>query len=140
MFSKAVALLALVAAGLAAPQYRTEPSSPSSPPEAIVSSSFNGPNPDGSYQYNYETEKGTKVSQEGSVIPSSDQENKEGALSVSGAYSYVGDDGVPIQVTYVADENGFRPVGDHFPVSPPIPEAILKGLEWIAAHPEEDNL
>ncbi|XP_074106242.1 endocuticle structural glycoprotein SgAbd-3-like [Cotesia typhae] len=140
MFSKAVALLALVAAGLAAPQYRTESSSPSSPPEEIISSSFNGPNPDGSYQYNYETNKGTKVSQEGALLPSSDPENKDGALSVSGAYSYVGDDGVPIQVTYVADENGYRPAGDHLPVSPPIPEAIVKGLEWIAAHPEEDSL
>lgn len=57
-----------------------------------------------------------------------------------GSYSYTAPDGTRISVTYVADENGFVPVGDHLPTPPPIPEAILKALAYIEAHPEENEL
>lgn len=35
----------------------------------------------------------------------------------------------------MANEEGFQPQGAHLPTSPPIPEAILRALDWIAAHP-----
>nr|QGT33357.1 cuticular protein 4 [Microplitis mediator] len=132
MFSKALIVLAIVAAALAAPQYQSE----SSTPIPIISESRNGPNPDGSYSWSYETANGILAREQGSLVQS---DNKE-ALSVSGGYKYIGEDGNPIEITYTADENGYQPQGAHLPVAPPIPEAILKALEWIAAHPEEDRL
>ncbi|XP_060805747.1 endocuticle structural glycoprotein SgAbd-3-like [Amyelois transitella] len=79
------------------------------------------------YHYAYETSDGTKVEQDGRVIPGPVPE--EGSLQVAGSYSYIGDDGQTYSVTYVADENGFRAEGAHLPTPPPIPEAILKSLQ-----------
>lgn len=37
------------------------------------------------------------------------------AIVVRGSFSYVGDDGQQYTVTYLADENGFQPEGEHLP-------------------------
>lgn len=50
----------------------------------------------------------------------------EGAQQADGSFSYTAPDGQRISVQYVADENGFRPVGAHLPTPPPIPDAILR--------------
>lgn len=57
----------------------------------------------------------------------------EGIQTVYGSYSYPGEDGKLITVTYTADENGFVPKGDHLPTPPPIPAEILQSLEQNAA-------
>lgn len=63
----------------------------------------------------------------------------EDANRVQGAFSYPDINGNPISLSYTADENGFHPQGEHLPTAPPVPEAILRALEYIAQHPEEDN-
>lgn len=63
----------------------------------------------------------------------------EPAMEAQGSYQYVAPDGTPIAVQYVANENGFQPQGEHIPTAPPIPEAILRALDWIAAHPPADE-
>nr|CAI5869972.1 unnamed protein product [Callosobruchus analis] len=60
-------------------------------------------------------------------------------MEVTGSYEYIADDGTKIQVTYIANENGFQPQGDHLPTPPPIPPAIQRALEWIAAHPDPEE-
>ncbi|XP_066597326.1 larval cuticle protein LCP-17-like [Prorops nasuta] len=113
------------------------PADPTTTPVAILKQSVDGPNPDGSYQYSYETANGIQAQEEGHL---KNVGTEEEALEVQGGYSYTAPDGTPVQITYVADENGFQPQGDILPTSPPIPPAILRALEYIAAHPEENNI
>lgn len=82
-------------------------------------------NPDGTYNYAYETSNGISANEEG-----------EGGVSATGSFSYVSPEGETVQVNYVADENGFQP--DNLPTPPPIPDAIVKALEYIAANPPAD--
>lgn len=105
------------------------PSGPQQPPIAILSYE-NVNNGDGSYRFSYETENGIKAQEQGEV-KNKGSENE--IQSVSGSYSYTAPDGQVITVTYIADENGFQPSGDHLPTPPPIPEAIAKALAETAA-------
>lgn len=81
-------------------------------------------NPDGSYQYAYETSNGINAEEQG-----------VGGEQATGSFSYVSPEGENIQINYVADAGGFQPSGSYVPTPPPIPEAILKALEYIAANP-----
>ncbi|KAJ8937480.1 hypothetical protein NQ314_011870 [Rhamnusium bicolor] len=100
-------------------------SSPTSPPVPILRFN-NDNNGDGSYRFDYETANHI-AAQESGHLKTSD------ASEVQGFYSYLAPNGQTISVSYVADENGFRPAGDHLPTPPPIPAAILKSLEINAA-------
>ncbi|KRG05069.1 larval cuticle protein III/IV [Drosophila mojavensis] len=57
-----------------------------------------------------------------------------------GTFSWVSPEGVPVSLTYVADENGYQPQSDLLPTPPPIPAEIQRALEWIAAHPSKEQL
>lgn len=61
------------------------------------------------------------------------------AVVASGNFGYQSPEGVPVQISYVADENGYQPIGNVLPTPPPtpypIPPAIARALEYIAAHP-----
>ncbi|XP_066584030.1 endocuticle structural glycoprotein SgAbd-1-like [Prorops nasuta] len=89
--------------------------------------------PEGSYNYNYETENGIAVSQTGQATPLGP--NGEPVVVVQGQYQFTAPDGTPVAVSYVADQNGYQPTGDSLPVPPPVPEAIQRALAYIAAHP-----
>ncbi|KAH8371566.1 hypothetical protein KR093_008038, partial [Drosophila rubida] len=56
-------------------------------------------NPDG-FAYNVETSNGIQLQQQGKV--------DEHTNSVSGSYKYTAPDGQVVQVSYTADENGYK--------------------------------
>lgn len=70
-------------------------------PIPIVSQTQDGPNPDGSYKWTFESGNGIKADEEGSVA-NAGSENE--AMQVKGSSSYTGDDGKPISLTYTANE------------------------------------
>lgn len=85
----------------------------------------------------YETENGISASEQGQ--PKSVPGSPEPAEEVQGQYAYTAPDGTPINLQYLANENGFQPQGAHLPTPPPTPAAILRALEWIAAHPQPEE-
>ncbi|XP_036337413.1 pupal cuticle protein Edg-78E-like [Rhagoletis pomonella] len=81
----------------------------------------------GIYRYAYETSNGISVQAAGS------------AIEAIGIYSYMSPEGIPIEVRYIADELGFHAVGRHIPRPPPIPDYILRSLEYISKHPNDED-
>lgn len=128
-------MVAIAAAAPASPPSPGRPVKPEShkpeeheKPIAIISQETEM-EPGGYFKNAYETENGIKVSEEGSP---------DG--SIIGFFTYTDPEGNVIETTYTADKEGFHVEGAHLPVPPPIPADIQKGLDYNAAHPEEDNL
>ncbi|KAM7342273.1 larval cuticle protein 2-like [Cochliomyia hominivorax] len=55
--------------------------------------------------------------------------------NIHGDISWISPEGEHIEIKYVADEHGYQPVGN---VIHPIPEAILKSIEYIKTHAPKD--
>ncbi|XP_063361287.1 larval cuticle protein A1A-like [Cydia amplana] len=72
---------------------------------------------DGSYSYSFSTADGKQVQETGYLKDAyiDNAGEPQGTQVVQGSYAYVAPDGTPIQVSYIADENGFRPSGVHIP-------------------------
>ncbi|XP_060535365.1 pupal cuticle protein 20-like isoform X2 [Cylas formicarius] len=86
---------------------------------------------DGTYNYLYETGNGINADETGDA--------RGDGTKARGSFSYTAPDGQRISLQYTADENGFRPSGAHLPTPPPIPEAILRSIEYNRAHPGDDG-
>lgn len=107
-------------------------------PIAIISQESNI-EPDGSYQYSYETANGIKGEETGTLKKSSSPDTSD-VIIAQGAVSYTSPEGNLISLTYTADdENGFVPSGDHLPTPPPIPPAIQKALDYLLSLPPSKN-
>ncbi|XP_063363924.1 larval cuticle protein LCP-17-like [Cydia amplana] len=91
------------------------------------------------YNFAFETSNGISA-QESGVLKNVGKD--ELALEVQGSNQYTAPDGQPIQLTFIANENGYQPQGAHLPTPPPpqeIPEYIKRSLEYIAAHPPKPD-
>ncbi|XP_066156437.1 larval cuticle protein III/IV-like [Euwallacea fornicatus] len=89
--------------------------------------------PEGYFQWSYESGDGSKQEQSGhEIVP-------EGGQALQGSAEWVDPEGGVHQLRYEADERGYLPSSADLPVAPAVPEAILKGLQWNAAHPEEET-
>lgn len=73
--------------------------------------------------------------EEHGVLKNAGDKEKE-AEEVVGSVSYTAPDGTPVSFKYVSNEDGYHVEGSHIPVAPPIPEAIVRALNWITAHPQ----
>lgn len=51
-------------------------------------------------------------------------------MRARGFFKYTGPDNVVYEVSYTADEEGFKPIGLHLPQPPAIPEAIARSLDY----------
>ncbi|XP_034651757.1 cuticular protein 47Eg [Drosophila subobscura] len=60
--------------------------------------------------------------------------------TVKGQQAWTSPEGEAVSIQYVADQNGYQVLAANppLPTSPPIPEAIQRALEWIAAHPSKE--
>ncbi|XP_041979088.1 larval cuticle protein 65Ag1-like [Aricia agestis] len=113
----------------------------------LVQKEYRGPEADASvirndqdvshdgFAYGFETSNGIAAQASGQLrgVPAEGE-----AVVQAGQSHYVAPDGQSIDLTWVADENGFQPQGAHLPTPPApqaIPEYILRSLEFIAAHP-----
>ncbi|XP_018571571.1 endocuticle structural glycoprotein SgAbd-2-like [Anoplophora glabripennis] len=94
-------------------------------------------NPDGSYQYSYETGNGISAEEQG-FLKNAGQPEVEAQVA-QGRFSYTSPEGQAIELSYIADENGFQPQGAHLPTPPPIPAAILRALEFLATLPQSQE-
>ncbi|XP_063381183.1 pupal cuticle protein 20-like [Cydia fagiglandana] len=93
-------------------------------------------NGDGSYRYSYETGNGIRAQESGAPRAP----GPEGpAVTAEGGFSYTAPDGQQISISYTADQNGFHPVGSHIPTPPPIPDAILKSIEFNKRNPSSEG-
>nr|XP_021200849.2 larval cuticle protein 1-like isoform X1 [Helicoverpa armigera] len=84
----------------------------------IVRSNFDQ-EPEGGYQFAFESENGINREEAGQVKEVLDEENKpHKVVVVRGSYGYTNVDGKPETVSYYADESGYHAEGDSIPKVP----------------------
>ncbi|XP_065163763.1 endocuticle structural glycoprotein SgAbd-8-like [Atheta coriaria] len=100
---------------------------------------------DGSFNYSYETGNGIHYQQSAytkkvPIIDKSSTDQEDQVIQVmTGSFSYPAPDGSIINLTYVADEHGFQPQGEHLPTPPPIPAEIQKVLDTLPQLSQDDD-
>ncbi|XP_026467229.1 endocuticle structural glycoprotein SgAbd-2-like [Ctenocephalides felis] len=83
------------------------------------------------YSYSYSISNGIAAQEQGRL--------QNDAIAAQGSFQFTAPDGTQVQLTYVADEEGFHPQGPHLPTPPPIPDHVLKSIQYIESHPPPSN-
>ncbi|CAH2237018.1 jg9510 [Pararge aegeria aegeria] len=112
---KLLLILCLAAAIYAAPQYPQD--------VQILRYESNNSGLD-SYNFVWELSDGSKHEEQGQL---KNQGTENEGIEVQGEYEWIGPDGVTYTVTYVADENGFRPQIRQSPGGA-VPSAVIESL------------
>ncbi|KAI9583789.1 endocuticle structural glycoprotein ABD-4-like [Glossina fuscipes] len=129
-----IALIAMLSLAAAVPQRLQRPVVVSPGDQIPILRQEQEVNFDGSYKYSYETGNGITAEEQGYLKnPGSQAE----AQVAAGFFAYTSPEGIPIRLSYNADEEGFVPQGDHLPTPPPIPPAIQKALAYLATAPPQ---
>ncbi|XP_055629206.1 endocuticle structural glycoprotein SgAbd-2-like [Toxorhynchites rutilus septentrionalis] len=89
---------------------------------------------DGSFKFAYESGNGIQVHEQGHVKNLGDKEHETNVAH--GSFSYIDPHGVPVSLSYVADENGFQAHGSHIPTPPPLPKELVEAYAKVGSHPE----
>ncbi|XP_041976294.1 flocculation protein FLO11-like [Aricia agestis] len=133
MYSKVLTVAAVcVVCVLAAPPTDVVPLEKQQPTVIPILSQSEELEANGTFKFSYETGNGIKREEEAyvKIVPkakSRSASSNEGGESDEdsneihvqrGSYSYTAPDGTVITVRYIADENGFQPIGDHIPRVP----------------------
>ncbi|XP_050720574.1 cuticle protein AM1239-like [Eriocheir sinensis] len=79
---------------------------------------------DGNFNYRFETTNG--IAEQRTGVPGS-----AGQSNMQGAYSFTLPDGSRLELTFVADEGGYRPESSALPVAPPVPAHVLETLALV---------
>ncbi|XP_012267305.2 endocuticle structural glycoprotein SgAbd-4-like [Athalia rosae] len=101
-------------------------------PEKVISEKHDLGDNKGHYSFVYETAGGILQKEIGSRKYAGTPDETQ---LIQGSVQYNAPDGTPIALSWTADEFGTQVAGAHLPTPPPTPIAILRALEWIAAHP-----
>ncbi|XP_045621372.1 cuticle protein AMP1A-like [Procambarus clarkii] len=111
---KLVLLALLVALAAAAPR-------PDQDAETLVDERED--NGDGNFKYKFETSNGLAEERVGTV-------GAEGQSNFQGSYRFTLPDGTVAEVTFIADENGFRPESPLLPTPHPLPAHALAQIAF----------
>ncbi|XP_060877769.1 endocuticle structural glycoprotein SgAbd-9-like [Metopolophium dirhodum] len=92
--------------------------------------------PEGSYTFGYQSADGTQRQEAGGLRYPAVQ-GYPPVMAVQGSYSAITPEGIPIEVSYVADENGYQPTGPG--VHPAIQRAVAQQVAQAKLEPPQFN-
>ncbi|EAA11695.3 endocuticle structural glycoprotein SgAbd-2-like [Anopheles arabiensis] len=138
MFITASLGVLLVASLAAADQYHHAPEYDHAPAKQIpIVHSESYSSHDGSYKFAYESGNGITAQEEGFVKNAGSKDHE--VQVAHGSYSYTDPHGVPVSLSYVADENGFQVQGSHVPTPPPVPKELVDAYAKAASQPQSHD-